>query len=156
MTALIVVLQLIFLEGILSLDNAAVLGAMVTPLPADRPIPWRRWLSRPARKLDRVLGPQRTAALKVGLLGAYLGRGLMLLLATWVVHNRWLKLLGALYLVKLAAENLGQSGESSQHASATTNASRFRHVVLAKVERILPLIGRTSPPAPPSPGWWSC
>lgn len=36
-TTTLIVLQLIFLEGILSIDNAAVLGAMVTPLPADIP-----------------------------------------------------------------------------------------------------------------------
>ena len=29
----IIVLQLIFLEGILSIDNAAVIGALVSPLP---------------------------------------------------------------------------------------------------------------------------
>lgn len=42
-TTVLIVLQLIFLEGILSIDNAAVLGAMVAPLPDDQPIPWPRW-----------------------------------------------------------------------------------------------------------------
>jgi hypothetical protein len=37
-----IILQLIFLEGILSIDNAAVLGAMVTHLPDDRAIIWPR------------------------------------------------------------------------------------------------------------------
>ena len=36
----LIVLQLIFLEGILSIDNAAVLGALVSPLPDDQAIPW--------------------------------------------------------------------------------------------------------------------
>ena len=31
----IIILQLIFLEGILSIDNAAVIGALVSPLPDD-------------------------------------------------------------------------------------------------------------------------
>ena len=35
-----IVLQLIFLEGILSIDNAAVLGLLVPPLPDDKGIPW--------------------------------------------------------------------------------------------------------------------
>lgn len=131
MTTLIVVVQLVFLEGILSLDNAAVLGAMVAPLPDDHPIPWPGWLRRPAHKLDGLLGPQRTAALKVGLLGAYLGRGLMLILAAWVVHNPWLKLLGALYLLKLAAENLGQLDESARPAPLETEGHRFWRVVWA-------------------------
>jgi tellurite resistance protein TerC len=131
MTVLIVVLQLIFLEGILSLDNAAVLGAMVMPLPDDRPIPWPDWLRQPAHRLDSLLGPQRAAALRVGLLGAYLGRGLMLVLATWVVDNPWLKVLGALYLIRLAAANLGLAAESAHDVHATTEGSRFWRVVLA-------------------------
>ncbi len=131
MTTIVIILQLIFLEGILSLDNAAVLGAMVAPLPSDRPIPWPPWFRKPGRELSRLLGPQRTAALKVGLLGAYLGRGLMLILAAWVVHNPWLKLLGALYLVKLAAENLGDSGEPMPHTPVNPGDGRFWRVVLA-------------------------
>ncbi len=103
---LTVVLQLIFLEGILSFDNAAVLGAMVAPLPADQGVPWPRALRPLGRVLDPLLGPQRTAALKVGLLGAYLGRGLMLVMASFVIQNPWLQLLGALYLVKIATEHL--------------------------------------------------
>ena len=42
---LVVILQLIFLEGILSIDNAAVLGALVAPLPSDQNIPWPRALA---------------------------------------------------------------------------------------------------------------
>lgn len=104
----LIVLQLIYLEGILSIDNAAVLGAMVSHLPRHDPIPWPgplRFLQAP---VHRLLGGQRLAALKVGLLGAYLGRGSMLFIATWVVQNRWLLLLGGLYLIKLAADHLGE------------------------------------------------
>lgn len=36
----VIVLQLIFLEGILSIDNAAVIGALVSPLPNDEEVPW--------------------------------------------------------------------------------------------------------------------
>jgi len=102
-----IVVQLIFLEGILSIDNAAVLGAMVAHLPNDQAVPWPGPLRRLRQPTQQVLGPQRTAALKVGLLGAYVGRGFMLVLANFVIHNPWLKLLGAAYLIKLAAENLG-------------------------------------------------
>jgi len=35
----IIILQLIFLEGILSIDNAAVIGALVSPLPDDQRFP---------------------------------------------------------------------------------------------------------------------
>ncbi len=102
-----IILQLIFLEGILSFDNAAVLGAMVSPLPADKPVPWPRFLRPVGHLLDPILGPQRLAALKVGLLGAYVGRGLMLVLASVVINNPWLQFIGALYLIKIAVEHLG-------------------------------------------------
>ncbi len=108
----IIVLQLIFLEGILSIDNAAVLGAMVAPLPATEPIPWPHWLHFMSKWGDRVFGPQRKAALTVGLIGAYAGRALMLLLATFIIANPWLRLLGAAYLFKLAIEHLGAPHEA--------------------------------------------
>jgi tellurite resistance protein TerC len=76
-----IVIQLIFLEGILSIDNAAVLGAMVSVLPNDKPVPYPRPLKFLQHFTDRVLGMQQMAALKVGLLGAYIGRGTMLI--TW-------------------------------------------------------------------------
>ena len=107
-----IILQVIFLEGILSIDNAAVIGAMVSVLPKDKPIPWPSALKFLQEPVHRTFGGQRAAALKVGLLGAYLGRALMLVLASWVIHNHYLKLLGAAYLIKLAFENLGASNTS--------------------------------------------
>lgn len=103
----LIVLQLIYLEGILSIDNAAVLGALVSHLPKDEAVPWPRILRFLKRPVHRLLGGQRLAALKVGLLGAYLGRGSMLFIAQWVVQNPWLLLAGGLYLIKLAADHLG-------------------------------------------------
>lgn len=102
----IIILQLIFLEGILSIDNAAVIGALVSPLPSDKPVPWPKALKRLGDWLHPMLGDQRMAALRVGLLGAYLGRGLMLFLASFLIHNSWIKLFGALYLIHLAFDNL--------------------------------------------------
>jgi tellurite resistance protein TerC len=99
-------LQLIFLEGILSIDNAAVIGALVSPLPDDKHIEWPRSLQRFGEWLHPILGNQRMAALRVGLLGAYLGRGLMLFLTSFIIHNSWIKLLGAAYLIHLAFDNL--------------------------------------------------
>lgn len=101
-----IIIQLIFLEGILSIDNAAILGAMVTTLPDKDPIPWPQSMRKVAHHFDRLLGPQRVAALRVGLIGAYAGRGLMLLAASYIIHNPWLKLIGAAYLIKLAVDDL--------------------------------------------------
>jgi tellurite resistance protein TerC len=111
---LVIIVQLIFLEGILSIDNAAVLGALVTPLPSDLKIPWPRILARLGHLLDPVLGHQRLAALRVGLLGAYLGRGLMLLIASFIIQNQWLKLIGAAYLIRLALDDLGSGNNSGE------------------------------------------
>jgi tellurite resistance protein TerC len=105
-----IIIQLIFLEGILSIDNAAVLGAMVTPLSDHEPIPWPNALKPIGHALDKLLGNQRTGALRVGLLGAYIGRGAMLFAASYIIQNPWLKLIGAIYLIRLALEDLSASG----------------------------------------------
>lgn len=104
-----IIIQLIFLEGILSIDNAAVLGAMVSVLPNDKPVPYPGPFKFFLPFTNRYLGMQQSAALKVGLLGAYLGRGLMLVMAAWVIANPFLKILGAAYLIKLAFENLAKN-----------------------------------------------
>ncbi len=106
--AVTIIIQLIFLEGILSIDNAAVLGAMVAHLPHDEPIPWPRSLRFLSRWSQRTLGYQREAALKVGLLGAYIGRGLMLALASIIIHVPWLRIIGAAYLVYLAIHHFAE------------------------------------------------
>jgi tellurite resistance protein TerC len=132
---ILVILQLIFLEGILSIDNAAVLGAMVSVLPTDKPIPWPRQLSFMPRWGQRYLGNQRSAALKVGLLGAYAGRALMLVLASFVIHNVWLKMIGAAYLFKLSLSHLSANKDNhADEAAAAREKTKaepaFWHVVL--------------------------
>ncbi len=110
----VIVLQLIFLEGILSIDNAAVIGALVSPLPDDQDVPWPRALQKLGKMLHPLLGHQRMAALRVGLLGAYVGRGAMLFLTSFLIHNSWIKLIGAVYLIHLAFDSLEDmtSGDS--------------------------------------------
>jgi tellurite resistance protein TerC len=103
---LVIVLQLIFLEGILSIDNAAVIGALVSPLPDDQDVPWPAGLQKLGKILHPILGYQRLAALRVGLLGAYIGRGTMLFLTSFLIHNSWIKLIGAAYLIHLAFDSL--------------------------------------------------
>jgi tellurite resistance protein TerC len=128
-----IIVQVIFLEGILSIDNAAVLGALVSVLPAKDMVPWPGPLKSLGPPIHRILGGQRSAALKVGLLGAYFGRGLMLVLANFVIHNPYLKLLGAAYLIKLAFENLGapEPGEEDQTRAKRVEGKGFWSVVIA-------------------------
>jgi tellurite resistance protein TerC len=128
-----IIVQVIFLEGILSIDNAAVLGALVSVLPKEEMVPWPGPLKSLGPPVHRILGGQRAAALKVGLLGAYLGRGLMLIMANFVIHNPYLKILGAAYLIKLAFENLGEpeSGEEDQVKTKRVEDKGFWSIVIA-------------------------
>ncbi len=73
---LIIILNLILLESLLSVDNAAVLAAMVQKLPQA----------------------QRPKALHYGIIGAYVLRGVCLLFATWLMKVIWLKIVGGAYL----------------------------------------------------------
>jgi YkoY family integral membrane protein len=75
----IVILNLLLIESLLSVDNAAVLATMVMDLPKE----------------------QRAKALKYGILGAYLFRGLSLIFAAYLVQIAWLKGMGGLYLLWL-------------------------------------------------------
>ena len=116
----VIVLQLVFLEGILSIDNAAVIGALVSPLPENEEVPWPGSFKRLGTILHPVLGYQRMAALRVGLIGAYVGRGAMLFLTSFLIHNSWIKLLGAAYLIHLAFDNLeDMTGDSEEDGQIT-------------------------------------
>jgi YkoY family integral membrane protein len=75
-----VLFNIIVIESLLSVDNAAVLATMVMDLPKD----------------------EREKALKYGIIGAYVFRGICLVLAAWLVKIWWLKPLGGLYLIWLA------------------------------------------------------
>jgi len=130
-----IIIQLIFLEGILSIDNAAILGAMVSVLPDHEPIPWPKSLTKLGHILDKPLGFQRTAALRVGLLGAYVGRGLMLLAASYIIRNPWLKLIGAAYLIRLALDDLSAPGHGGEEGdTAGKLAQRGFWLVVLNVE----------------------
>ncbi len=79
---LLIILNLIIIESLLSVDNAAVLATMVMDLPQN----------------------ERKKALKYGIVGAYIFRGICLLLAAWLVKIWWLKPLGGFYLLYLAID----------------------------------------------------
>jgi len=134
LTVVIIILQLIFLEGILSIDNAAVMGTMVAELPNDIPAPWPKSLTKIGKKLHPILGNQQTAALRIGLLGAYVGRGLMLFLATLIIQNPWIKIVGAIYLIYLAFDNLGLDINHNQEENLlkhNSNTGSFWSIVIS-------------------------
>jgi YkoY family integral membrane protein len=93
---ILVILNIIILEIILSIDNAAVLATMVQGLPES----------------------QRKKALTYGIFGAYLFRGLALLFATIIINITWLKVVGGAYLLWLSIKHfVSQSEESKTIAS---------------------------------------
>ncbi|RZK12322.1 MAG: DUF475 domain-containing protein, partial [Hymenobacter sp.] len=79
LAALTIVGNLVIIESLLSVDNAAVLATMVGDLP-------------PA---------ERKKALRYGIFGAYIFRGLCLLFASYLINFWFLKPLGGLYLLYL-------------------------------------------------------
>ena len=121
MNLLPVILQLVFLEGVLSLDNAAVLGAMASRLPDDKPVPLPDFWHFLQPITHRLLGEQETAVLRIGLLFAYLGRGLLLFAAEWIRQSVLLTAVGAAYLIYLGLRNLWPSSADSEKTRSLTS-----------------------------------
>jgi tellurite resistance protein TerC len=103
LSAIYVVVSLIILEGLLSFDNALVLAAMVQPLPAHR------------QKL----------ALRIGLGGAYLMRGLSIFFVAYLIQNPWLKPVGAAWLLYLMCSNLGNKGGDDEDDAVAAKPTSF-------------------------------
>jgi len=82
LNSLAVVCNLILIESLLSVDNAAVVATMVLDL------------SRTERK----------KALSYGIIGAYIFRGICLFFAVYLIKIWWLKPLGGLYLIYLSVK----------------------------------------------------
>lgn len=105
-----VIFSLILIEGILSVDNAAVLATMVMRLPEE----------------------QRGKALKYGIIGAYVFRGICLVLVAWLMSIWWLEPIGGLYLLYLAWKHFAHhetvEHEAEIHAGKEGNWL-FRHTM---------------------------
>ncbi len=78
-TSLAIIGNLIIIESLLSVDNAAVLATMVIDLPQNL----------------------RSKALKYGIFGAYFFRGIAMIFASFLIKIWWLKPIGGLYLLYL-------------------------------------------------------
>ncbi len=101
---LLIILNLIVIESLLSVDNAAVLATMVIDLP----------------------GEQRSKALRYGIIGAYVLRGACLLLAAWLVKIWWLKPLGGLYLLYTAFNYFkGKAADGEEDKGVDKSESRI-------------------------------
>ncbi|GGH70687.1 YkoY family integral membrane protein [Filimonas zeae] len=80
--SLAIIGNLVIIESLLSVDNAAVLATMVMDLPEK----------------------DRNKALKYGIWGAYIFRGFAMLFAAFLIGIWWLKPLGGLYLLWLVVD----------------------------------------------------
>lgn len=94
--ALLIVGNLIIIESLLSVDNAAVLATMVMDLPKEK----------------------RNKALKYGIIGAYFFRGICLLFASFLIKVWWLKPLGGLYLLYLTFDYFKSKAAKAKAAEA--------------------------------------
>lgn len=86
---------LIFLEGILSIDNALVLAILARPLPKH----------------------QQQRALLYGLAGAFVFRIAAISLAAWLIDWVWVKYLGGGYLIYVAVKDLFFKAKDTPHGA---------------------------------------
>lgn len=105
--------SLIVLEGLLSADNALVLAIMVKHLPHE----------------------QQKKALFYGILGAYLFRFVAIGMGTYLIKIWWVKVIGALYLLWMAAQffffNNGEKEETDDRMEEKAASMGFWRTVLA-------------------------
>jgi tellurite resistance protein TerC len=104
-----VILSLIVIEGLLSVDNALAIAA-----------------------LSRHLEPEkRKLAMNIGYIGAYGFRIVALLIASWIIDNLWVKIIGALYLVWLMCAHFSDHHAKTDDSAETTPVLRtFANTVL--------------------------
>lgn len=109
LTSILLILNIILLEVILSFDNAAVLATMVKELPEK----------------------QQAKALRYGILGAYIFRGLALVLVEQILEIWWLKPIGGLYLLWMCVSHFSKSTkkEVEDEVKETKKSFLYRNTV---------------------------
>jgi len=107
--ALLIIGNLIIIESLLSIDNAAVLATMVMDLPKE----------------------QRSKALRYGIIGAYVFRGLCLLFASFLIKVWWLKPLGGLYLLYLVYDYFKSKNTKTEEDDTLNKEENwfFKHTI---------------------------
>jgi len=137
---LLLVLVLVILEGLLSIDNALVLGLLAGRLPEK----------------------EHTKALTYGLVGSFIFRLLATLAAAWLLKWWWLKLIGGLYLLSVAVKyfvfsprNRGKktSSHANEHLAFWSSVLAIELTDIAfATDSILAGIALIGPTPPHSPG----
>lgn len=106
---ILTVVWLVFLEGLLSADNALVLAMMVRHLPRD----------------------EQKRALRYGIWGAFAFRFVAVLLAKVLLDFWYLKVLGGLYLLYLALSHVFSRGDEHSEAGARRFGAGFWGTVVS-------------------------
>ncbi|MCB0696819.1 MAG: TerC family protein [Chitinophagaceae bacterium] len=106
--SLSIILNLVLIESLLSVDNAAVLATMVMDLPKD----------------------QRKKALKYGIVGAYIFRGICLFFAVLLVQVWWFKPVGGIYLLFLTGKYFFQKQEEESPETIADELNRKKKSAL--------------------------
>jgi YkoY family integral membrane protein len=101
---LLIIFNLFVLESLLSVDNAAVLAIMVKDLPPG----------------------EKNKALRYGLLGAYVFRGICLFCAAWLIKIVWLKIIGGAYLLYLVYGHFTPKNDTLEEAVAANDSGIFK------------------------------
>ncbi|MES2799264.1 MAG: DUF475 domain-containing protein [Bacteroidota bacterium] len=109
LATILLILNIILLEVILSFDNAAVLATMVKGLPEK----------------------QQSQALRYGILGAYIFRGVALVLVEHILEIWWLKPLGGLYLLWMCISHFARSRkeDAEKEVEDTKKSFLYRYTV---------------------------
>jgi YkoY family integral membrane protein len=107
--ALPVILSLILIEGLLSVDNALAIAAMASHLPAR----------------------QKYLALRLGIIGAYVFRGVALAFAAWIIENPWLKIAGAAYLIYLMIHHFNSQAKTGDQSPTALKPRGFWGTIVA-------------------------
>lgn len=110
LNAIFLILGVLLLEIILSFDNAAVLATMVKDLPQE----------------------QQEKALKYGIVGAYVFRGIALILVDSILSIWWLKPIGGAYLLFMSIKHFTAKTiqtEIDEEVSDTKQSFLYRYTV---------------------------
>src|SRR5687768_658757 len=104
---LVLILFLVFLEGILSIDNALVLAVLAKDLPKE----------------------QQRKALTYGLAGAVFFRLIALFFVTQLIQLNWIKFVGGGYLIFIALKHF-LKGDPKDEVKKLSSSMNFWRVVL--------------------------
>ncbi|MBS4029273.1 MAG: hypothetical protein KGZ58_11650 [Ignavibacteriales bacterium] len=101
-----VILLLVFMEGLLSADNAIVLAVLALPLPPE----------------------EQKKALKYGMFGAFFFRILAVVFVAYLMSWPWVKMIGGMYLMYLGIKHFHEKillGEDAEHIKKTSAKQIF-------------------------------